>query len=80
VLKKYKFGLVLVIAVLLNIFVFFWFIPNTQKNTEQFDIETTLKKIEQNLVELNEKVDKQNQILENLQMQKAINDLLLTIE
>ena len=78
-LKKHKFILVFLFAVLLNIFVFFYFLPNS-KNTDKFDLEITLKNIEQNLIDLNALLDKQNEILEHLQMQRAIDNLLLTIE
>ena len=73
-LKKFKFGIVLTVAILLNIFVFFYFLPNAQKKQEeQNTIQQSLQDIEQKLDEINAKVD-------YLHMQKAINDLLLTIE
>jgi len=74
VLKKYKFGIVLTIAILLNIFVFFWFLPNAQKKqVEEDNLVQSLQNIEEKLDEINAKVD-------YLQMQKAINDLLITLE
>ena len=89
-LKKYKSFLVLIfIAVLLNIFVFFWYLPNLENKVEytedqieqeKFDIEATLKNIEQSLIELNIRVENQQKILENLRLQQAIDDVLLTIE
>lgn len=73
-LKKYKFGIVLTIAILLNIFVFFWFLPNAQKKqVEEDNLVQSLQNIEEKLDEINAKVD-------YLQMQKAINDLLITLE
>lgn len=73
-IKKYKFGLVLIIAILLNAFVFFWFLPNAQKRqVEEDNLVKSLQNIEEKLDEINAKVD-------YLQMQKAINDLLITLE
>ena len=78
-LKKYKIVLVLIFAVFLNIIVLMWITPNSVE-PEEFDIQTTLKKIEHDLNMLNTKMDDQKVILENIQIQRAINDLLLTIE
>jgi lipopolysaccharide export LptBFGC system permease protein LptF len=90
VFKKYKSFLVLIFAAgLLNIFVFFWYLPNLENKAEytedqieqeKFDIEATLKNIEQSLIELNTRVENQQKILENLRLQQAIDDVLLTIE
>lgn len=77
-LRKYKFILVFILALILNILVLVWIVPD--KKEQEFDIEKTLRNIEQNLIDLNRKVDDQRVVLENLQLQKAINELLITIE
>jgi hypothetical protein len=57
------------------------FLPNAQtKQEEEKNIEQTLMKLEDSINKLNAAVENQTQLLENLQMQRAINDLLLTIE
>lgn len=80
-LKKYKFALILIFAILLNAYVFMVFLPNAQtKQEEEKNIEQTLMKLEDSINKLNATVENQTQLLENLQMQRAIDNLLLTIE